>query len=844
MRFADFFAQATACETPYAYQRRLAEEEWPDTLIAPTGLGKTAAVILSWLWRRRVDPETTPRRLVYCLPMRTLVEQTERNARIWLERLATAGLADNLPGPGDLHLLMGGIEARKGQLHWYETPERPAILIGTQDMLISRALMRGYASGRARWPTEFALLHNDCQWVFDEVQLMSAGLATSAQLEAFRKLLGSALSTKSLWVSATLNPKWLHTVDFPGPSRTLWVPNDVPEDAGSAQVLRLLEAHKPLNNAPVAPTGAKKGEVDAYIRALADFVRGVRVVGSRTIVIVNTVDRAQRLFDALLKAGTAENELVLVHSRFRPADRRKQMERMLESEDRIVVATQAIEAGVDVSSAVMITELAPWASLVQRFGRANRYGEQKKEDGGAKVFWIDLLGEKSDEDAAVKQLTLPYSPEELRASREKLLALTDVAPVHLRDPGELERPRRVIRKKDLLDLFDTDPDLTGFDVDISPYVRDAVDTDVHVFWRDWKTLGVEPVRPSREELCAVSIGKAREWIDVLRKRKVLVYAPDPLSRRTRQPRAELPPGWRALTANEEPWPGVTLLVDVTAGGYDVRRGFLGAESNEAAPLVEGAAQSDQTESNTEEDEETNEGFARPVTLKDHTEHIVTEAESLCVALDITGLEKEAILRAARWHDVGKAHPVFQDTMRRGLLDKIAYDPHILLAKTEKKNQRHSQPYFRHELASTLALLAHENWRREADLVAYLVAAHHGKVRMSLRARPEEKLPNGEQEGARFARGIWEGDELPPVDLGAGEVWAGGRVRLSVMELGEDENTGASWTERTRTLLDQYGPFRLAWLEALLTIADWRASAKERNEASGAPLVTALGGSHE
>lgn len=122
MRFTEFFAQATDCGTPYAYQRRLAEEEWPDTLIAPTGLGKTAAVILAWLWRRRIDRKQTPRRLVYCLPMRTLVEQTERNARIWLERLATAGLADNLPGPGDLHLLMGGIEARTGQPHWYETP--------------------------------------------------------------------------------------------------------------------------------------------------------------------------------------------------------------------------------------------------------------------------------------------------------------------------------------------------------------------------------------------------------------------------------------------------------------------------------------------------------------------------------------------------------------------------------------------------------------------------------------------------------------------------------------------------------------------------------------------------
>jgi CRISPR-associated endonuclease/helicase Cas3 len=47
--------------------------------------------------------------------------------------------------------------------------------------------------------------------------------------------------------------------------------------------------------------------------------------------------------------------------------------------------------------------------------------------------------------------------------------------VHLGHPGELAPARRVIRQKDLIDLFDTDPDLTGFDVDISPYVRDADD---------------------------------------------------------------------------------------------------------------------------------------------------------------------------------------------------------------------------------------------------------------------------------------------------------------------------------------------------------------------------------
>ena len=58
-------------------------------------------------------------------------------------------------------------------------------------------------------------------------------------------------------------------------------------------------------------------------------------------------------------------------------------------------------------------------------------------------------------------------------------------------------------------------------------------------------------------------------------------------------------------------------------------------------------------------------------------------------------------------------------------------------------------------------------------------------------------------------------------------WEGGGLRLSIMELGWDEVSRESWTERTRELLARLGPFRLAWLETLLRVADWRASAKER-----------------
>ena len=118
--------------------------------------------------------------------MRTLVDQVAAEVREWVESDGTTSASTPpgaLPRADDVHVLMGGADSGR----WFENPERPAVIVGTQDMLLSRALMRGYASSRASWPMEFAVLHQDCQWVFDEVQLMNAGRATSAQLEAFRR---------------------------------------------------------------------------------------------------------------------------------------------------------------------------------------------------------------------------------------------------------------------------------------------------------------------------------------------------------------------------------------------------------------------------------------------------------------------------------------------------------------------------------------------------------------------------------------------------------------------------------------------------------------------------------
>lgn len=62
--------------------------------------------------------------------------------------------------------------------------------------------------------------------------------------------------------------------------------------------------------------------------------------------------------------------MALIHSRFRSDDRAEQMKLLTQPEGSIVVATQAIEAGLDVSARHLFTEIAPWSSLIQRFVRS------------------------------------------------------------------------------------------------------------------------------------------------------------------------------------------------------------------------------------------------------------------------------------------------------------------------------------------------------------------------------------------------------------------------------------------------------------------------------------------
>jgi len=804
--FARWFQRATENE-PYPFQIDFAcGPALPELVDVPTGMGKTAMAVLGWLWRRRFAEEkvrkTTSRRLVYCLPMRVLVEQTVEDAQTWLKNLDLLGEAGK--GKVSVHVLMGGDIDND----WDAYPEAEVILIGTQDQLLSRALNRGYAMSRYRWPMHYALLNNDCLWIVDEVQLMGVGMTTTAQLQAFREKFGTFGLAQSVWMSATLKTASLGTVDFAGRAETLPRLSLSSDDIKHSHVANRVNAVKLLRK---AETMWKQETKDNYAEQLAKEVCRHHQPGTLTVVMVNRVGRAQNIFVELqrqLKSVPSQPDLCLIHSRFRQAERERLQQRLKKKPDqgRIVVATQAIEAGVDISARTLFTELAPWSSLVQRFGRCNRYGEWKQESP-AHIFWIDLeasVTDKKGEQQLVPDAVLPYEIDDLDWSRDQLNHMKEVG---LNKVSKIAAPEKnefghVLRRRDLVDLFDTTPDLAGNDIDVSRYIRDAENNDVQVYWRQWE--GKEPLSdmpaPRPEELCAVAIGRIKEFL----RKDIVAFRWDGLERH-----------WLPVK-KDNVWPGLTILFHVSEGGYAEDLGWTG--KNDGAVLA--VPLPPELPSNEALDEDRFTFINRFVHLTEHATDVAQEMKALEAALDDPALTIpwSELLTAARWHDVGKAHEVFQKMLTDPLLPDNPHKSGGPWAKSDHKKGRPDRKHFRHELASALALLLH----KESDLAAYLAAAHHGKVRLSIRSLPDEEIPPN---GQRFARGVWEGDPLPAVDLGGEVSTQPVTLTLSFMEMGEGPH-GPSWLERMLRLRDHYGLFRLAWMETLVRVADWRGTAKE------------------
>jgi CRISPR-associated endonuclease/helicase Cas3 len=166
----------------------------------------------------------------------------------------------------------------------------------------------------------------------------------------------------------------------------------------------------------------------------------------------------------------------------------------------------------------------------------------------------------------------PYDPKELGAALKQLQTLSAVGlGTRAALKGSLDEetamalfpydPRFVPREKDLFELFDTTPDLTGADIDISRFIRDGRELDVTVYWRNLE--GRAPAkrdRPVREELCPIPFYRFKEQIAALLRHGKLW-------------RRHYRKGWEEIGVEnrETIYPGQLFLLEQSCGGYNEQR---------------------------------------------------------------------------------------------------------------------------------------------------------------------------------------------------------------------------------------------------------------------------------
>lgn len=330
-------------------------------LQAPTGAGKTRAALFPFLhaWQNP-DPTTLPRQGIYVIPLRVLADQFSAEYR---PRVAQYVRAQGLPQHGDVRVQTGALA---------EDPRFEGDLtFTTLDQFLSSFLTIPYSLGNRSANLNAGALIGS-YLVFDEFHLFpvdehgQGALATT--LHVLKMLKGIA-------------PFVLMTATF---SRTMLAHLCQELDAEAAT----------LTPAEVAaiPSQQEKQRRYRYVpqpltpdAVISDLLQHQR---QRVIAVCNTVDRAQELAanlnaDARLTGVTVE----LLHSRFYPSDRalKEQDVRREFGEERsnrqwgptVLIATQVIEVGLNITCDVLHTEMAPASAIIQRAGRCARFTADK-----------------------------------------------------------------------------------------------------------------------------------------------------------------------------------------------------------------------------------------------------------------------------------------------------------------------------------------------------------------------------------------------------------------------------------------------------------------------------------
>jgi CRISPR-associated endonuclease/helicase Cas3 len=463
----DFYEKSFSALTDYnplKWQCRLFDAfingDIPDVIDLPTGLGKTS-VIPIWLIALAAQNNTAytshPRRLVYIVNRRTVVDQATTvvekiRRRIlnpddpsWLEHSKVLSqlrctLLKLSAGLDDMPL---AISTLRGELadneEWKSDPAKPSIIVGTIDMIGSKLLFSGYGDGRYHRPHHAGLIGQDALIVHDEAHLTPA----------FSKLLGSIAEVQQ---ACDCRPIRVLELSATHPGNNRKVLSLKAEDETDEMVQERLNAKKRLAFTEV-------DDEHDLVKKMVEKATGYEMASSKVLIYVRSPESARKIGDALVKElGKGSDDRIRLltgtlrgHERDRLVNENSVYLAFLNHDQKVqrtvyLVSTSAGEVGIDIDADHLVTDLTTLDSMIQRLGRVNRRGGEKR------VAEVNILAQKATEEEGKEKKEKPWD----KATKLTLALLCQL-------PKDDEAPNASPRNlRELLNSKDDKEKITAF----------------------------------------------------------------------------------------------------------------------------------------------------------------------------------------------------------------------------------------------------------------------------------------------------------------------------------------------------------------------------------------------
>lgn len=354
----EFYRGYLGISDPYSHQKEMWNEiiegNFPLIVKAPTGSGKTEGVIAPFLYQFVENKFSIAPRLIYVLPMRVLSDSISERIKGYAERLSKniSVTAHHGGAPNDPFFIED-------------------IVVTTLDQFIYGYARASNQVGHHLDIPTGAIASSIV--VFDEAHMYRDGFTFSIIRAIFEILCYTRI------------PFVVMTATMPESLKESLFENI----EGSHEIISTeFNLNNQLEVSMEEEQIYKENEVN-----ISDTLLG-KIKNKKTLIVLNQVKRAQKVYERIKNRLDLEGgkEIVLLHSRFTRKDRKEHEEKALSilphkeagkivipEEAGVVISTQVLEAGMDFSADLLLTELAPADALVQRAGRCARYENEKGE---------------------------------------------------------------------------------------------------------------------------------------------------------------------------------------------------------------------------------------------------------------------------------------------------------------------------------------------------------------------------------------------------------------------------------------------------------------------------------